>query len=97
MIKCINKFNIKELVNLGDKLLNNMKSEYKTFGTVDQFCGFPGRNVNRVAKASKPLSKRAYQVYFDAKMKFVLNELNKELISWISERNNILFSDVSNW
>lgn len=30
-------------------------------------------------------------------MKDVLNDLNKELISWISERNNILFSDVSNW
>jgi hypothetical protein len=33
----------------------------------------------------------------DVYLKNGLNELNKELIAWISERNNILFSDVSNW
>jgi hypothetical protein len=30
-------------------------------------------------------------------MKIVLNDLNKEWIRWISERNNILFSAMSNW
>lgn len=29
MLKCINKFNNRELENLGDKLLNNLKTDYK--------------------------------------------------------------------
>ena len=97
MLKCINKFNISELEFLGDKLLNNLKNKYKTYGTVDQFSGSPGLKVKRVPKAKKPWKNKSYQNTFDVYLKEVLNELNKELISWIGERNNILFSDVSNW
>lgn len=97
MLKCINNFNISELEILGDKLLNKLKNDYNTFGTVDQFSGFPGLKKGKVQKARKPWSNRAYQTCFDVYLKNVLNELNKELINWISKRNNILFSDVSNW
>lgn len=54
MLKCINKFNIRELESLGDKLLNNLKSEYKSLATGDRFYGSPGLKVKRVPKASKP-------------------------------------------
>ena len=99
MIKCINKFNIHELESLGDKLLNNLKKDYNRLATEDQFKGFPGtgRKVKRVPTPSKPWSIGAYQKSFDLYLKTLLNELNKELITWISERNNILFSDISNW
>ena len=97
MLKCINNFNISELEILGDKLLNKLKNDYNTFGTVDQFSGFPGLKKKKVQKARKPWSNKAYQTCFDVYLKNVLNELNKELISWISKRNNILFSDMSNW
>src|SRR5712664_719423 len=99
MIKCITNFNISELENLGDKLLNEMKIKYKNLTTVDPFSGFPGLGlkVKRVEKAPKPWKKKSYQNSFDVYLKDVLNELNKELINWISERNKILFSDVSNW
>jgi hypothetical protein len=33
MLKGINKFKIRELESLGDKLLNNLKTDYKKFGT----------------------------------------------------------------
>ena len=99
MIKCITNFNLSELENLGDKLLNEMKNKYKYLATVDQFSGFPGLGlkVKRVEKAPKPWKNKSYQNSFDVYLKDVLNELNKELINWISERNKILFSDVSNW
>ena len=97
MLKCIKNFNISGLENLEDKLLNNLKIKYKTLGTVDQFSGSPGLKVRRVPKSRKPWNNRAYQTSFNVTLRGVLNELNKELISWISERNKILFSDVSNW
>jgi len=99
MLKCINKFNIKEIENLGDKLLNNLKSKYKNFATVDKITVFSvnGKKVKRVPKASKPWSIKAYQNSLDVNMKIVLNDLNKEWIRWIMERKNILFSDMSNW
>jgi len=98
MLKCINIFKIRELEMLGEKLLINLKTDYKNLATVDQFYGFPSPKEGRIeVRGSKPWKSRAYQNSFDVSLKNILNELNKELISWISERNNILFSDVSNW
>jgi hypothetical protein len=94
MLKCINKFNIRELESLGDKLLNKMKSEYKSLATEDRSQGL---KVKKVSKASKPWRIKDYQTTFDVYLEDDLDDLNKELISWISEWNNILFSDVSNW
>lgn len=56
MIKCITNFNVSELENLGDKLLNEMKIKYKNLATVDQFSGFPGLGlkVKKVKKGPKP-------------------------------------------
>lgn len=45
--------------------------------------------MKRVVKARKPWRIKDYQTCFDVYLKEVLNELNKELISWISERNEI--------
>ena len=41
ILKCINKFNIMELESWGDKVLNKLKSEYKSLATEDWFSGFP--------------------------------------------------------
>jgi hypothetical protein len=62
MLKCINKINIKEILILGDKLLNNLKSKYKNFATIDQITVFSvnGKKVKRVPKASKPWRIKAY-------------------------------------
>jgi hypothetical protein len=54
MLKCINKFNIKELEKLGDKLLNNRKSEYKTFGIVVKFSGFLVKRLKELLKKENP-------------------------------------------
>jgi hypothetical protein len=45
MLKFINKFNIRELESLGDKLLNKMKSEYMSLATEDRFYGSQGLKV----------------------------------------------------
>ena len=66
MIKCITNFNVSELENLGDKLLNEMKIKYKNLATVDQFSGFPGLGlkVKKVKKGPKPWNKKSYQNCF---------------------------------
>jgi hypothetical protein len=74
--------------------------DYKTYANVDQFSGHPSPRTDKKYKkerARKAWNKRAYQTTFDVLLKNVLNEINQDLISWISEQNNILFNDVSNW
>ena len=104
MLKSIEYFKLKDIKNIGENLLINLKNDYKTFGTVNQILGVSKTEVNEVSVMDKKKdwkrkgwNKKTYQKTFDLYLKNVIYLINERLISWISDRNKILFSDVSNW
>ena len=112
ILKSIEYFKVKEIGYISEKLLNNLINDYKTFATVDQILGVSksvekgvykigkneGVDVNKKKSwKRKAWNKKTYQKTFDLYLNNVNFLINERLISWISEWNKILFSDVSNW
>jgi hypothetical protein len=75
-----------------------LKIDFKRLASVEQYSEVSGRKYVGVAnRPKKGWTEHVYQKNFDLYLDLALKDLNKELISWITERNQILLSDVSNW
>lgn len=53
MLKSIEYFKLKDIKNIGENLLINLKNDYKTFGTVNQILGVSKTEVNEVSVMDK--------------------------------------------